>query len=86
MICLASPTSTAGSARPPSARAWSGSTGSTRSVTRQPRLPVLAGISIAKVARLLGHADPSFTLRTYIHVLPSNLPDGDELAAAVTSD
>lgn len=44
---------------------------------------LLAGVNMAQVARLLGHEDPSFTLRTYIHVLPADLPDGDALAAAV---
>lgn len=42
-----------------------------------------SGVSLAVVSRLLGHADPGFTLRTYVHALPSDLPDGDELAAAV---
>jgi len=32
---------------------------------------------------LLGHEDPSFTPRTYIHMLPADLPDGDALARAV---
>jgi hypothetical protein len=40
-------------------------------------------VTIAQVARLLGHEDPSFTLRTYIHMLPADLPDGDALARAV---
>jgi integrase len=44
---------------------------------------LLAGVNMAQVARLLGHEDPSFTLRTYIHILPADLPDGDALAAAV---
>lgn len=44
---------------------------------------LLSGVSIAQVAKLLGHEDPSFTLRTYISVLPTDLPDGDTLAAAV---
>ena len=38
---------------------------------------------MAVVSRLLGHADPGFTLRVYVHALPSDLPDGDALAAAV---
>lgn len=41
------------------------------------------GVGIAQVSRLLGHADPSFTLRVYISVMPSDLPDGDVLADAV---
>jgi integrase len=44
---------------------------------------LLGGVTIAQVARLLGHHDASFTLRTYISVLPSDLPDGDALARAV---
>jgi integrase len=42
-----------------------------------------AGVSLAVVARLLGHADAAFTLRVYVHALPSDLPEGDALAAAV---
>lgn len=42
-----------------------------------------AGVSLAVVSRLLGHADPTFTLRVNVRALPSDLPDGDELAAAV---
>lgn len=45
---------------------------------------LLSGVSIATVSRLLGHADAAFTLRTYISVLPDDLPDGDTLAAAVS--
>ena len=44
---------------------------------------LLSGVTIAQVALLLGHEDPSFTLRTYIHMLPRDLPDGDHLARAV---
>ncbi len=44
---------------------------------------LLAGVSIAQVSRLLGHADPGFTLRVYVSVLPTDLPDGGALAAAV---
>jgi integrase len=40
-------------------------------------------VSIAQVSRLLGHHDPGFTLRTYIHVTPADLPAGDALAEAV---
>ena len=42
-----------------------------------------SGVTIAQVARLLGHHDPGFTLRTYISVMPADLPDGNALAAAV---
>jgi integrase len=41
------------------------------------------GVSLAVVSRLLGHADPGFTLRVYVHALPSDLPSGDALAAAL---
>lgn len=44
-----------------------------------------SGIGVAQVSRLLGHAGPSFTLRTYISVMPTDLPDGDALAAAVAA-
>lgn len=44
---------------------------------------LLSGVSIAQVARLLGHHDPGFTLRTYISVMPADLPDGEALARAV---
>lgn len=44
---------------------------------------LLSGVTIAQVARLLGHHDPGFTLRTYISVMPADLPDGAALAAAV---
>jgi len=47
---------------------------------------LMAGVSIAQVSRLLGHADAGFTLRVYISVLPDDLPDGAELAAAVGLD
>jgi integrase len=42
-----------------------------------------SGVSLAAVSRLLGHADAAFTLRVYVHALPSDLPDGEALAAAV---
>ena len=38
---------------------------------------------IAQVSSLLGHADPGFTLRVHVSVLPADLPDGEALAAAV---
>ena len=43
-------------------------------------------VSIAQVSRMLGHSDPGFTLRVYIHVLPSDLPDGEVLRQAVGLD
>ena len=43
-----------------------------------------AGIPLPTVSRMLGHADPAFTLRVYAgHVRREDLPDGDVLAAAV---
>jgi len=44
---------------------------------------LLSEVSIAQVSRLLGHSDPRFTLRVYVNVLPSDLPEGDVLASAV---
>ncbi len=44
---------------------------------------LLAGVNIAQVSRLLGHGDPAFTLRVYVAVLPTDLPDGQALADAV---
>ena len=41
------------------------------------------GYMLTVVSKLLGHSDASFTLRTYIHVIPSDLPDGRDLAAAI---
>jgi integrase len=40
-----------------------------------------AGFALPVVSRLLGHSDPSFTFRVYVHMLPSDLPDMDRLAA-----
>jgi hypothetical protein len=31
----------------------------------------------AQVCRFLGHSDPGFTLRTYVHLLPEDLPEPD---------
>jgi hypothetical protein len=33
-----------------------------------------------------GHADPGFTLRTYVHLLDEGLGDADFLDVAVTAD
>ncbi|MCR3746063.1 hypothetical protein LX88_000001 [Lentzea californiensis] len=32
------------------------------------------GESIKTVSELLGHADPAFTLATYTHLIPENIP------------
>jgi integrase len=42
-----------------------------------------AGIPLATVSALLGHADPSITLRAYTHAIPADRPDGATLAAAL---
>jgi hypothetical protein len=34
-----------------------------------------------QVCRFLGHTDPGFTLRTYVHLLPEDLPEPDFEAA-----
>lgn len=39
-----------------------------------------------QVQEWLGHADPGFTLRTYIHLLDEGLGDAAFLDDAVTSD
>jgi integrase len=33
------------------------------------------GWNAVQVQRFLGHSDPGFTLRTYVHLLPEDLPD-----------
>jgi integrase len=42
-----------------------------------------AGKDVKQVQEWLGHADPGFTLRTYVHVLDDGLGDADFLDAAV---
>jgi hypothetical protein len=37
--------------------------------------PVRDGWNAKQVQLQLGHHDPAFTLKTYIHVLPDDLPD-----------
>lgn len=39
-----------------------------------------AGVSIKALAEYLGHADPGFTLRTYVHMMPSS---GDRMREAI---
>ena len=41
-----------------------------------------AGRNVAQVAALLGHADPSFTLRVYVHLLDDGPGAGLEVPAA----
>lgn len=45
---------------------------------------LLSGTDVPRVARLLGHADGgALLLRTYAHVLPHDLPSGEETDAAL---
>jgi integrase len=44
---------------------------------------LMAGANVAQVQRWLGHHSPSFTLDTYVHLLPADLPDPELLAALV---
>jgi hypothetical protein len=41
---------------------------------------------VKQVQEWLGHADPGFTLRTYVHLLDEGLGDADFLDEAVTAD
>ena len=43
-----------------------------------------AGRNVKQVASWLGHADPAFTLRTYVHLMDEGLGDADFLDAAVS--
>jgi integrase len=47
---------------------------------------LLGGVNIATVSRLLGHHSAAFTLKVHVHVLASDLPSGEELAAVVGLD
>ena len=42
-----------------------------------------AGWNAVQVQKFLGHADPGFTLRTYVHLLPEDLPEPDFSALKV---
>jgi Phage integrase family len=35
------------------------------------------GWNAVQVQKFLGHSDPGFTLRTYVHLLPEDLPEPD---------
>ena len=35
------------------------------------------GWNAVQVCQFLGHSDPGFTLRTYVHLLPDDLPEPD---------
>lgn len=39
-----------------------------------------------QVSEWLGHADPGFTLRTYIHLMDAGVGDADFLDSAVTAE
>ena len=43
-----------------------------------------AGRDVAQVAAWLGHADPGFTLRTYVHLMDNGMGDAAFLDTAVT--
>jgi integrase len=43
-----------------------------------------AGRNVKQVAEWLGHADPSFTLRTYVHLMDAGVGDADFLDEAVS--
>jgi integrase len=45
--------------------------------TAATRLFIGQGWNAAQVCRFLGHTDPGFTLRTYVHLLPEDLPLAD---------
>jgi integrase len=38
---------------------------------------------VTVVSKLLGHASPSFTLNVYVHVVPTDVPDGGDIDAAI---
>jgi integrase len=40
-----------------------------------------AGVLLPVVSRMLGHSDPAFTFRVYVHMIPSDLPDMDDFLA-----
>jgi hypothetical protein len=39
------------------------------------------GWNAVQVQKFLGHSDPGFTLRTYVHLLPEDLPEATFLPA-----
>jgi integrase len=44
-----------------------------------------AGRNVKQVSEWLGHSDPSFTLRTYVHLMDAGVGDADFLDAAVSA-
>lgn len=45
--------------------------------------PGHAGRNVKQVQEWLGHADPGFTLRAYVHLMDAGVGDADFLDAAV---
>lgn len=45
-----------------------------------------AGRNVKQVQEWLGHADPAFTLRTYVHLMDAGVGDADFLDTAVSAD
>ncbi|MBA2764160.1 MAG: tyrosine-type recombinase/integrase, partial [Thermoleophilaceae bacterium] len=35
----------------------------------------VSGWNAVQVQKFLGHSDPGFTLRTYVHLLPEDMPE-----------
>jgi integrase len=44
------------------------------------------GWNAVQVQRFLGHADPGFTLRTYVHLVPEDLPEVEFLTGITTGE
>ena len=44
-----------------------------------------SGKNVEQVQEWLGHADPGFTLRTYVHLMDDGLGDADFLDLAVNT-
>ena len=45
-----------------------------------------AGRNVKQVSEWLGHADPAFTLRRYVHLMDAGVGDADFLDDAVSAD
>jgi hypothetical protein len=44
------------------------------------------GLNAKQVQMWLGHHSPAFTLATYVHLLPDDLPDGDVWSNKVATE
>jgi hypothetical protein len=44
------------------------------------------GRNVKQVAEWLGHADPAFTLRTYVHLMDDGVGDAEFFDEAVNAD